>query len=697
MARRMTSRTSSTGVLLLSLALLGSASAGHGAEPLSEYFRAETERLASRPLLGIDSLERWKTSRPELQRQCREMLGLDPMPARTDLAPQITGIVERPDFVIEKIHFQSAPGLFVTGNLYRPKVVERPLPAILYVCGHAGVVKDGVIYGCKTHYQHHAAWYAANGYVCLVVDTLQLGELPGLHHGTHHLGMWWWISRGYTPAGIEAWNGVRALDYLVSRAEVDPKRIGVTGRSGGGATSWWLAAIDDRVAAVAPVAGITDLTNHVVDGVVKGHCDCMYFVNLYRWDFPMVAALVAPRPLLFENTDKDPIFPENGVRRIYGELEKVYDWYHASDRLGLVIGAGGHIDSEEVRHPSFAFFNNWLKGDKTPVEEPNRKIPIEDLKVLKPGEIPAGNRNDSIHETFVAEATTPPVPESAEVWETLRNRWMEQLRTKVFAGWPSVDETPPLDPKVVANVTHDRIQIQAIEHTSQPGVRLTVWLLHNAEAKPDAPVEQLRLVVVDESAWESQWSWLAQLKEGGLPPSPKGEWSAIRGSLAPGKALALVAPRGVGPTGWEEKTEAGKKAGIHIRRRFPLLGQTLEGMQIWDVRRALAALRTVSSLSDTPVELDGRGQAAALALWSAVFEPSVAQVALDSPPITVRDGPPFLNLSRILDMPQALALLYPRPVRLVNATPKPWTWASDLAAKLGSPQPWPTLEPGESR
>src|SRR5205823_1298822 len=88
-------------------------------------------------------------------------------------------------------------------------------------------------------------------------STPQLGELPGLHHGTYREGMWWWQSRGYTPAGVEAWNGIRGIDYLVSRPEVDKTKIAVTGRSGGGATSWWLGAIDDRIAAVVPVAGIT--------------------------------------------------------------------------------------------------------------------------------------------------------------------------------------------------------------------------------------------------------------------------------------------------------------------------------------------------------------------------------------------------------------------------------------------------------
>ena len=262
--------------------------------PLSGSFRAEVESIGAEPLLGIDDAETWKARRPELQRRLRSMLGLDPMPERTPMAVEVREVVERPDFVVEAILYQSSPGLYVTGNLYRPRVVTEPLPAVLYVCGHAEVRRDGVIYGCKAHYQHHAAWYAANGYVCFVVDTLQLGEVPGLHHGTCREGRWWWQGRGYTPAGVEVWNGIRAIDYLAERPEVDPERIGVTGRSGGGAMSWYLGAVDDRLAAVIPVAGITDLRDHVLGGapdgphptgVIEGHCDCMYFVNTDRWDF----------------------------------------------------------------------------------------------------------------------------------------------------------------------------------------------------------------------------------------------------------------------------------------------------------------------------------------------------------------------------------------------------------------------------
>src|SRR4029079_2813435 len=154
------------------------------------------------------------------------------------LNAKITGSQEHDGIVIENLHFQSKPGLYVTGNLYRAQKPGGKLPAILYVCGHSGRGRDGN----KTAFQDHGMWFARNGYVCLIVDTLQLGEVAGKHHGTYNLGRWWWHSFAYTPAGVECWNGIRAIDYLVSRPEVDPERIAVTGISGGGASTIWIAA-----------------------------------------------------------------------------------------------------------------------------------------------------------------------------------------------------------------------------------------------------------------------------------------------------------------------------------------------------------------------------------------------------------------------------------------------------------------------
>ncbi len=149
--------------LALGLALLGApADDPRPDAPLADAFRWEVARIEARPLAGITMAEDWKAARPELQRKLRRMLGLDPWPERTPLAAEVTGTVDCPDFVVERVVYQSSPGLYVTANLYRPKSVEGRLPAVLYVCGHSKVEKDGVILGNKAHYQHHAAWLAAN-------------------------------------------------------------------------------------------------------------------------------------------------------------------------------------------------------------------------------------------------------------------------------------------------------------------------------------------------------------------------------------------------------------------------------------------------------------------------------------------------------------------------------------------------------
>src|SRR4051812_1879928 len=393
---------------------------------IQQFFRRTTQRLADACLADVKTVEDWQHLRPQLRQQLFDMLGLAPLPERTPLHPTVTGMLDGGTFVVEKLHFQSRPGLYVTANFYKPKPAgmnpAARLPTILYLCGHGNVRSGAISYGSKTSYQHHAAWFARHGYCCLVFDTLQLGEIEGIHHGTNRYGMWWWVSRGYTPAGVEAWNAIRALDYLESRPEVDAKRIGVTGRTGGGISPWWTAALDDRPACLVPVAGITDLQNYIVDGTIEGHCDCMFMVNTQGWDFATVAALAAPRPLLFSNTDKDRIFPLDGVERTHARLKRVYDLHGAADKLGLVITEGPHKDTQDLQVPAFRWFARWLKGvpDEQITQAADRPFRAEQLKVF--AELPADQKNTTAHEWFTPKAEPPPLPASKEEWETTRDR-----------------------------------------------------------------------------------------------------------------------------------------------------------------------------------------------------------------------------------------------------------------------------------
>ncbi len=621
---------------------------------LADYFRAETAKLRGRCLTDVKSLEDWQSKRKIYREQLFEMLGLQPFPEKTDLHPVITDKVEHERFTVENIHFQPRQGLYVTANLYIPKGLKKPAPTILYVCGHARVKKDGISYGNKTAYQHHPAWFARHGYVCLIIDTLQLGEIEGIHHGTYREKMWWWNSRGYTPAGVEAWNCIGALDYLETRKEVDVNRFGVTGRSGGGVYSWWIAALDDRIKVAVPVAGITDLQNHVVDGCVEGHCDCMYMVNTYRWDYPLVAALVAPRPLLISNSDKDRIFPLDGVVRLHEKVRNIYRLYGAEENLGLNITAGPHKDTQELRVHAFVWFNRFLKNDNALIDKP--AVPFfeaEQLKVFK--ELPTDEINTRIHEVFVPKSPLLLAPQSSENSVQQRRILLKTLREKSFGGWPTQEEAAPLNVRPVFSAEKDGICLSAFDFTSQPHVQLRLCLAHRSELqKPN----QVVVNILDDQEWR-RWlaamhiGFAAELKDEALPDPNEDAFTHIRKILEGNNSiLAYAAPRGIGLTAWNPD----ERKQTHIRRRFMLLGQTLDDMRVWDVRRTVQALCEIEKQSNIPIAITGQRVMAGIVLYASLFESDIAKVDLWHLPSSHREGPVFLNVLRFMDIPQAVAM-----------------------------------------
>ncbi|HKQ37710.1 MAG TPA: prolyl oligopeptidase family serine peptidase [Verrucomicrobiae bacterium] len=619
--------------------------AGYRLEPQSqadrdlvEYFHRETLKLQKACLSDITTAEDWNAKREKYRRELFEMLGLSPLPSRSDLKAQVTGKTEHPQFTVEQVHFQSIPGLYVTANLYVPKALTNRAPTILYLCGHGPAISNGVSYGNKVTYQHHGAWFARNGYVCMIVDSLQLGEIQGLHHGTHRENMWWWNSRGYTPAGVEAWNSIRALDYLETRKEVDPKRFGVTGRSGGGAYSWWIAALDDRIKAAAPVAGITDLQNHVVDGAVEGHCDCMFMVNTYRWDYPLVAALVAPRPLLICNSDADTIFPLDGVVRLHSEVRRIYELYNAADKLGLLITQGPHKDTQDLQLPVFRWFNRHLKGEDPIIEMAATKLlQPEDLRVFHT--LPGDSVNTNIHYSFVPAAKRPEAPKSRGEWEQLRDGWLSDLKEKAFRAWPT-DAAPPIVKRVA-----ERGEVLIEEFESQPGVPLQIYTVGGIGGPP----QRLVLKV--------------------LPQLDAKMWAENR---AAEDKVIFFAPRG----NWNQPD----RKQVQIRRRFMLLGQTLDGMRVWDVRRAIQAIQKSNNL---PLWLEATGDMAVNCLYASLFETNIARLVLRDVPSSHFDAPDYLNIMRVLDIPETVALAAERARVQIEGR---WDFARSVAVNLAWPK-----------
>jgi hypothetical protein len=612
-----------------------------GDATLADYFRNETAALSQGCLADVATLDDWKSKRAEYRRQLQEMLGLWPMPERTDLKPVVTGKIERDDFTVEKIYFQASPQLYVTANLYLPKNLSRPAPTILYECGHWRFATNGVSYGNKAVYQNDGAWFARNGYVCLVLDTVLAGEIQGVHTGTRDKGLWWWNSRGYTPAGVEAWFGIRALDYLCTRPEVDTNRFGITGHSGGGAYSWTITALDDRIKVAAPLAGMADDQSHMLDGVIDSHCDCNFFINIYRWDFPQVAALAAPRPLLIGGTDRDPLFRLDSTMRIFEKVRRIYQLYGTTTNLALTIAPGVHDEVPELQLAVLRWFNRYLKGEEPPVEMAEKKFfqPAE-LKVFET--LPTDSINSNIASTFVP--LGKPDEKSAD---ELRS----ELREKVFAGWPH-EETPP-EPKREFSVERDGVRFSAWDFASQHDVQLRLYLLEGAATKSSKTTS---LDVLDQAGWTN---WLAaigakfrdeltnEFADSNPPATNSDAFEKLRSELDGGRvALAFFAPRGVGLTAWS----GGEKRLTQIRRRFMLLGQTLDGMRVWDIRRAVQMIQSETGFSK--VELSAEGDEAVNALYAALFEPGVKKLDLVNLPRSQIEGPDYLGVLKITDIPQ---------------------------------------------
>src|SRR5262245_50486586 len=521
-----------------------------GDKLIDRYLAHETERLSQRFLDGATTLEEWQKKRPRLRQEYLDMLGLWPLPEKTPLKATVTGTVERGDVVIELLHYQSRPGLYVTGNLYRPKKAgggrEAPaakLPAVLYVCGHSGRGRNGN----KTAFQDHGMWFASNGYVCLIVDTLQLGEVAGIHHGTYSEGRWWWQSLGYTPAGVECWNGIRGIDYLVSRPDVDPERIAVTGISGGGASTVWIAAADERVKCAVPVSGMSDLESYVKNKVINGHCDCMFLVNTYQWEWTTIAALIAPRPMLFANSDNDSIFPMDGNRRIIGRLRKLYKLYEKADLVDDYVSKGGHDYRPDLRVAIFRWINTHIKKDKGAVKDPDFKpLPNADLRVFPTdADLPRDAKNKTIDTLFVR-AGSLDLPEEGKDFAKWRDGVVKELRAKSFRAFPA------------------RIPAAWVGAQDKEG-----WTLITERDIIVSLSNDLQKKVRDKNT-----AVLLVLNPGEKMPDKVPAWASL---FTEGTTVHVLAARGIDDP-WTKKSPPN-----YVERAHALLGRTVDEGRVWDI------------------------------------------------------------------------------------------------------------------
>lgn len=295
------------------------------------------------------------------QVQKKIQLCFGPFPEKTPLKPRITGTVERDAYTIEKVIFESRPGLLVTANLYLPKGRKTPLPGVVGSCGHSANGKAGETY------QSFSQGLARMGYVVLIFDPIGQGERlqyahlegkgrPGVGVGEHLLAGNQQFLVGEFFGSWRAWDGIRALDYLLTRPEVDPKQVGITGNSGGGTMTTWLCGVDQRWTMAAPGCFVTTFRRNMENELPADTEQCPPRVLAQHLDHADFLAALAPKPMIILAKEKD-FFDVRGSEEAYQRLKRLYELLGAPDNIKLHVGPTPHGYSQENREAMYAWFN----------------------------------------------------------------------------------------------------------------------------------------------------------------------------------------------------------------------------------------------------------------------------------------------------------------------------------------------------
>ena len=314
---------------------------------MQEYFGKrllDQERTSDALYAGLRTrteAEGFVRDRAEKAKQC-----FGPLPPRTPLNPRVTGTVERDVYTIQNVIFESRPNFPVTGNLYLPKGKPMPRPAVVGVCGHSENGKAG------DTYQAFAQGLARLGYIVLIIDPAGQGERfqcvdARLDHShgicTHeHLfvGNQQFLVGEYFGTW-QAWDGIRAFDYLLTRPEVDPKQVMVTGNSGGGTMTTWMCALEPRLKAAAPSCFVTTFRRMFESEQPADTEQCPPRALALGLDHSDFFLPFVPRPVMLLGQEKD-IFDARGLEQSYDRLRHLYDLIGEPEKVGLFIGADAH-------------------------------------------------------------------------------------------------------------------------------------------------------------------------------------------------------------------------------------------------------------------------------------------------------------------------------------------------------------------
>ncbi len=544
----------------------------------------------------------WEARRPVVAAAFRRAIGLEIPPERTPLNARIVATNRFDNYWIENLIFESRPGFPVTANVYRPALpATGRRPAVLSPIGHflsAGKTATDV--------QARCIQLARLGFVVLVYDALGQGErmFPG---NIHHDAGYALLPLGETIAGWMVWDSIRALDYLVTRDDVDADRIGLTGNSGGGLNTLFTAALDERIHAAVVVGFTFEFGNWLKYGGT--HCTCTHLPGLFgAMNWFEIGGLIAPRALMMLQGENDGIFPVSGAQRSGTEVERLYRLLEQPERARFVALPNlPHAYSRPFRETMIGWMTRHLqdRGQGEPVaEETLSTLPEKDPRLLcdPSGRLMASAPTvvDLARQRAAELIALRPDPNSLPSLESTR-QWARRLTTP-----------PTILPRLPPARVHRREaaaggELERFSFTSEDGVRLPglLWRATNPPSRGPLPV-----ILIVNSRGKA-----ATAESGLIPPL-----------LAAGYAVAAVDLRARG----ELLDFYGPNHDINFRlvANQVLSGQPLAGRRAFDLRRALDYLAGRPEFDSAAITVVGLGEDALPALLAAVTDDRIRQLAI---------------------------------------------------------------------
>lgn len=643
-------------------------------EMLPNYVKARAFRLLEerrQRVSAVSSAQDLFRHRQQYREKLIRLLG-GPFPEKTPLNPRVTGTLDFPEFKIEKVVFESQPGFHVTANLYLPKKGKGPYPAILFPLGHEA--------GAKAHeaWQHVLVSFAKKGYVCLAWDTIGQGERIQMWDDDFGQSKVIRSTTEHTISGLQTlltgdplarytiWDGIRALDYLLSRPEVDARRVGVTGNSGGGTHTSYLASLDDRFAAAAPSCYLTNWRRLLETIGPQDAEQCIPPSIAEGLDHPDFVLSFAPKPYLMLTAVRD-FFSIAGARETYAEAARVYDSLGAADRFGKFEADDGHGYTKPRRLAAYRFFGKHLLGAEDTEGEPPVRILLEDeLWATTTGQVvTAFPKEETVH--------------------SLNLRRLAQVRGQS----PSLDSlrkllsyaplTTPVPVRSYGVVEREGYRMEKLVLDTEPGI-LAPALLYLPNDNGRKPAVLLAH---------------GQGKAAGHPIAEQ--------LVRDGKVVLSVDLRGLGETRSlddENGSDWPRYFGDYRSAMTALLtGKPLPGMRAEDVSRAIDVLRTRPEADATSLLAYGVESAAVPVLFAAALDDRIGSVVLERMVVSyesvvrqrVSRGQwenAITGVLRHIDLPEIARLILPKSVRLVdpvNAMGQPVATADAKKRYPGSP------------